>query len=475
MVILNGGFMKQLSGNKQKWVLSLALLAVLGTQSYHSVDSKMVHSFELSSTAPTADIKTAADIKAEKDAVARKAAEKSDSASTDPNLNVNEKLQKELKEMQSELKDIKAALKQSSKVEGKATDSCPTGDCGKTEEQKKSDEIATLKKRIEELTKGKDKNKDEDNECDEDNVENLSAKERRACIAKAKKERKEQIAKEKKEKEQEAKEEANDSFKEKVSEIAEECVGDGPSCSAEKFTHLLSDFSGKNKVKPESKEVIKAFNSLVGNKLRSAAANPDSSEEVAKTLLILGSDLPSEYNNISFKKNALEMVSAGANLQAQAINNKFVMAQALSKRNDMQSTMQVTTLMSEGLQQRQQLQMNLQQETSSMVDGLQSAGDTNTLAYMSSVYLPNVNKLITSLLDTSGNSLNSLNGTTTAQTTSTSGRGVVRGGNNASQILVNGNNQIPNSGGSSSGNLLNGVNFGALNNTRTINRTGTAQ
>jgi len=83
--------------------------------------------------------------------------------------------------------------------------------------------------------------------------------------------------------------------------------------------------------------------------------------------------------------------------------------------------------------------------------------------------------LITSLLDTSGNSLNSLNGTTTAQTTSTSGRGVVRGGNNASQILVNGNNQIPNSGGSSSGNLLNGVNFGTLNNTRTINRTGTAQ
>lgn len=451
MVITIGGFMKQVSGTKQKWILSLALLAVLGSQSYFQISSNSLNSFELASRDPAEVLPSPKGIaskpdlaKEQKEADAKRIAE------------LKAGLKKDVDDAQAKIDELKKL------TEGRpgATD-CTDGSCSSALIKKVVSplpvEETEAQIRARERKERADEKAEERRQRLADKEEARQDKER---IRKEKEEDQKQAEKEKKADEAAKRKEVNADFTEKMKSIEDDCSGEGITCMGQKMTEILKEYSGKDVVKPESAVVTKAFNKYFAESFRLALRDPAAQQQVLATLHEITADLPIEYRQL--KEKSLDMVSSATMVEATKINTNFVAAAQLQKAKKFDEAL---ALQIAGTQQRDQLTLNSQLMVNEIRSGTEEAQDPATFNYLKSTYLPNINKILASLIDISGSSLNKLNQTSDVNEFAT--RSNTRGGGRAtSNLLNNGNN-------SSSGNLLNNVNFGAPTQTQRINRPGT--
>lgn len=420
--------MKQASGTKQKWILSLALLAVLGSQSYYQVSSNKLNSTELASVSPEELAKIQAEAtQKQKDADA-----------------------KEIASLQAKLK---------AKTEGRAgSTDCVDGTCSSALIKKVSSplpvEETEAQIRIREL---KERAAERAEERKQRLAEKEEARKEKEELAKEKEEEKKELAKEKKAEEAEKKKEVTAEFNEKMKSIEDDCSGEGIACMGQKLTDTLKEYSGKDVIKPDPAVVTKAFNKYFADSFRLALRDPSAQDEILSTLHELTADLPIEYRQL--KEKSLDMVSSATMIEATRINNKFTAAAQLQKAKKYD---QALALQIAGAQERDQLTLKSQLMVNEIQSGTTEAKDATTFDYLRSIYLPNINKIIAGLLDTTGNSLNNLNQTTNLNEFTT--RSNTRGG--VSNFNSNNNTN-------SSTNLLNTVNFGTPTSTQKIRRVGT--
>lgn len=408
MIILIGGFMKQLSSTKQKWVLSLALLAVLGSQSYFQVHSNQLNVIELASEAK-------AETKVQAKPAVKEESKKAESV--DPK-------DKKIEDLTNKVIKMEAAL---------TSIGCTNGDCS----------TALLKKPVNPLPID-----------DEDKVE--TKKERSERIAKEKKEKKIADEKEKKDKLREDQATANDEFKSKMESISDDCSDGSVACLAQRTVEILAEYSGKGVVKPDARTVSNAFNKYVGDSLRAGLTNGDiaNDSDLQAAIRTISSDMPMEYRNL--KERTLEISSAATLAKAQSINTKFTMAKMYQSNNRINEAI---TLQSQGIQERDRLTLDSQVLVNNMQIGTEQTHDNATMQYLQSVYLPNINKTLTGLLDISGKTLNSTDGTpVNADGSRSNARGSL-----TSKLLNNNGDSV---------NSNNSMIIGSPTSTRQLNRTG---
>lgn len=462
--------MKFASENRQKWILSLALIAVLGSQYYYQAPSNQVQSYSLSSkadeVAAAQEKVDAATLQVEalkkdvalfpkldkkaltKDIVAiQKEKEEALVKATQHKEVVEKKLAELKKETPKEEKPAPAADKAKEKpdvekaltaltkkvesleqkIEGKAAAE-PCADCEKS----------LIKKPLKPLVVG-----------DEDKVE--TAKERRERLAEARKEKrlaKEEARREKeaakREKLQEEREEANDNFKERMEEIEADCtdIGIGAECVSGRMMLELKSFVG---TKPDKTVVAAAFSKYLSPTFQSAISDmtdPVRRQEAINNLQSLMADMPLEYR--ALKEQVLNTLSSSVQSKASEINrNYFVKSAQLKTSNPMESI----DLYMKGNQQASLLNQASQTVVDVTRDTTAST-DAATFNYMRDVYIKNVNDSLNLLLKASGGTtvnIDDVNGTNGS-------RGTVRGGTNLN---------VP-----SNRNITNGINFGTPSNSR---------
>ncbi|MFZ3230844.1 MAG: hypothetical protein WA160_11615 [Pseudobdellovibrio sp.] len=421
--------MKQLTKAPQKWLLSTLLIAALGSQYYFQIPSTKIQSAEFSSEAVTSGVMETTKM----NNYAAKLAE--------------EKATKDKKEKELAVEYVKKGEpNKTSEGTAKTSNKCADEKC-ETVLIKKStfDAYEALLVKLE----AKDK-------------EEADAKEKPAPLTESEKKEKKKLAEaEKKEQkikdDKEAKIALNQEFSDKMDAISEGCDSGDVQCVSKNMVEVLKEYTSKEKDKrPDSFIINKAFNKNFGEDFKIALRDSSANQSVMDALQEISSEMPKEYR--SLKEKTLDLVRNAQMAKASEINRNFIMEDKLKKANRLPEAM---TYGVEGTQQRNQMIYDSQLMVNQIQAGLNEAGDRSTLSYLSTVYLPNLNKLINGLSNPNGINLTDATNQTLLNTSAagTTTRGVARGSSAPATTPNNLNDANQN-----------GVSFNQLSRTRTGSR-----
>lgn len=444
--------------NKQQWILCAALLMALGSQSYYQVSSSELSSVDLASLTPTPEApadelqmqkaldETVAGSIKESEAQALKKAEAQMEAQilekrkSEKDVSDDVKLFEFYKSYELvRMKEAKASktaeekavkLKQASAARAKAdqfakktsalkasaakptakvkavarvtteakaakTESCEGG-CDPADSTEKI--VAQVLKIMEQTEKEKAA---KEQAVVTEVPKNETAKERRERLAALKQEAKEAKEEEKRLKQEEKraekleqKTERNERFAEKMEDVGEKCQ-ENIECKTTAMTSLLSNYTGEKKI--DAAVVNKAFNQYISKDLRAALSNRENTPEVAEAIYQLNAEIPNEYRFLKIK--TIDAVKNESILRASEINRNYQMASHLTNANK--------PLEAEQYWRSANASANLfaydyRVLRSSIVGGLDSSEDRATLTYVNSDYVPNMEKLMTSLMNPAG-------------------------------------------------------------------------
>lgn len=373
---------KQLS-QPNKWLLTTALLAVLGTNyslqtSSIEVARSQAGNFDLASKAtltPDGSIRIAPNMsiinKSEKvnsdikltEAVSSLASESCESGDC-KNVPASAllKIEAENKELMSRIKDLESKL------------------VIQTAEVKAEPEVMTSQDRLQELRA----------ECNTTEAgEKESSSDRRERI----KCEKEAIKTVKEEKENDLREAREEKFEEAVAKIQDKCEGDNLKCLTDKFSSLLNKFKGK---KALSKSFVSdQFKAVIAPELSKALFNEKvSPEDMNGVLGELFNDFPSEYSHI--QKATLMSIQKMARDKATTVTAGYKSAEQLSKQNNPAAYLQK---LNETQAEQQTLQDMTNAYTASFL-GSQAASDVELSSYYKKTYLPDVQDIFSKIMST---------------------------------------------------------------------------
>ena len=457
--------MKHANGTKRQWLLCAALLMALGSQSYFQVSSNDFSSIELSSVGPPTqqesaleekkldDILTAASQKKslknaeaafEANELERRKSEKdvsddmkiyelyrryevsrnAEAASSKDTTIKSEKITqaKNFKAKADALaKKISAAQKKSTVVAMKAEPSkavvaataavvaktegvAPLAEACEGGCNTAPDKTAVLDETVAavmKIMKEKQAKEDKEVQVEVEVAVKETAKDKRERLAEAKKDAKEakELAKKEKEDDKRAKKleektERNERFAEKMEDVGEKCK-ENIECATTELSALLSRYTGDKKI--DNAVVNKAFNKYVSKDLRAALGNRENTPEVADAIYQMTSEIPNEYRFLKVK--AIDVVRNESVTRAAEINRDFQMASKLTKAN---KPLEAEQYWRSANTNANAFAHDYNVLRSSMTGGLESSQDRATLAYVNSDYVPNMQKLLTSLSNPSG-------------------------------------------------------------------------
>lgn len=431
----NGGFMKQLP--KSKWILSTLLVAALGSQYYFSASSKNIGEVDMSSYAVTLSeqqIQSLSDLTT--------AIQAAKNASGDSSL-VSADLSVVVRQASADLSAAKPASSDASVRPVIATQAAAPTICADCVQLSRA-EAERLKQILLEVTGKKEQEKKEP-------VIVETAAEKRKREREEKAEAKRLAAEEKAEKLRDEKLARHEEFADRAEEMADKCQGE-VSCLTSGYSSLLLRFSGKKKIDLSIAQA--AFRKHIDPHLKAALADPSKSEAAVEALNSITRDIPVEYRAV--KETAINTVKSVVSQRAISANSNFRLAEQLSKANKISESLSVGQ---QAEQDAQEFSGMANLYSSTINSSLQDVSDSVTQLFMKNNFTPEVSKLFMNMRLTNQNLATTVNnGTTTnpltnpAQTT----RGVVRGGD----TTVNNGVTQQTTTNPSTGNMLNGVQFG---------------
>ncbi len=192
----------------------------------------------------------------------------------------------------------------------------------------------------------------------------------------------------------EEKTERNERFAEKMEDVGEKCK-ENIECATTELSALLSRYTGDKKI--DNAVVNKAFNKYISKDLRAALGNRENTPEVADAIYQMTSEIPNEYRFLKVK--AIEVVRNESVNRAAEINRDFKMASQLTKAN---KPLEAEQYWRSANTNANAFAYDYNVIRSSMTGGLESSQDRTTMAYVNSDYIPNMQKLLTSLSNLSG-------------------------------------------------------------------------
>lgn len=203
-------------------------------------------------------------------------------------------------------------------------------------------------------------------------------------------EKRDRLAQEKKDKELEKQDERVAKFEDKMENIKDKCDKD-LSCLTSEFTSALDKFDGKNSI--PAGVVNKYFKSMVSAPLsRSLYTDGPDSQASLEVLQSIMSDVPAQYRGI--KEITMDAIRYQATVPANHINQGYKSADDLSKQNNPQAYFQqINTTRDE----QQTLTTQATSYTAVIEQSLRETGDTSSLSYYQRSYLPNMQKIMSSL------------------------------------------------------------------------------
>ncbi len=371
--------MKRQLSQPNKWLLTTALLAVLGTNyslqtSSIEVARTQAGKFDLASEAsvltpdgsiriaPNMSIAKKSDIKLT-EAVSSLASEVCESGDC-KNVPASAllKIEAENKELMSRITELEAKL------------------VTQTVEVKAEPEVMTAQDRLQEL-------RTECNTTDAGEKETPSdRRERIKC-------EKEAIKTVKEEKENDLREAREEKFEEAITKIQDKCQGDDLKCLTDKFSSLLNKFKGK---KALSKSFVNdQFKAVIAPELSKALFNEKISlEDMNGILGKLFNDFPAEYSHI--QKATLMSIQKMARDKAATVTAGYKSAEQLSKQNNPAAYLQK---LNETQAEQQTLQDMTNAYTASFL-GSQAASDVELSSYYKKTYLPDVQDIFSKIMGT---------------------------------------------------------------------------
>ncbi len=371
-------------GMKQKWILTASLFTLLAGNYAFQMSSKNVGAVELSSSKPVSSKPAAAkpasnEMETQNEAYLKSKAD--DKASEEATKKREDDRDKEMARLLGQQKAETAKTQAATAEPG----SCTSGDCKTTAAPSvllKMDDYNKLIARIAELEKQKPAVKPEDDKKEDAKPETRA-------------EKRERLAQEKKDKEKEKQDERVAKFEDKMEDIKDKCDKD-LQCLASEFTTALTRFDGKNAI--PSAIVNRHFKSLISGPLAkslySDSADGHATLEVLQSLM---SEIPSQYAGI--KQITMDTVRYQAQLPATRVNQGYKSADALSKQNNPQAYFQQ---LNQTREEQQALTVQSTAYTAAMEQSLRETGDQSSLSYYQRSYLPNMQKIMNSLMSPNG-------------------------------------------------------------------------
>jgi hypothetical protein len=372
-------------GMKQKWFLTASLFTLLAGNYAFQMSSQNIGAVELSSSKPVAAKPAAAkpasnEMETQNDTYLKDKAKKEKEQEIATQKREDDR-DKEMSRILG-LQKVETAKTQAASVE---EGSCTSGDCKTTAAPSvllKMEDYNKLIARIAELEKQKPAVKPEEDKKEDAKPETRA-------------EKRERLAQEKKDKEKEKQEERVAKFEDKMEDIKDKCDKD-LQCLASEFTTALTRFDGKNAI--PSAIVNRHFKSLIGGPLAKSLYN-DSADGHAtlEVLQSLMSEIPSQYAGI--KQITMDTVRYQAQLPATRVNQGYKSADALSKQNNPQAYFQQ---LNQTREEQQALTVQSTAYTAAMEQSLRENGDQSSLSYYQRSYLPNMQKIMNSLMNPNG-------------------------------------------------------------------------
>ncbi len=371
---------KQLS-QPNKWLLTTALLAVLGTN--YSLQTSSIEvarlqagNFDLASEAsvlapdgsvriaPNMSVINKSDVKLTEavSSLASESCESGDCKNVPASADILLKLIAENKELISKVKELEAkSIVQVAEV-------------------KAEPEVMTAQDRLQELRTECNTTEAGEKETSSDRRERIKCE-------------KEAVKAVKEEKENDQREAREEKFEEAIAKIQEKCEGDDLKCLTEKFSSLLNKFKGK---KALSKSFVsEQFKAVIAPELSKALFNEKVSPEDMNGILgELFNDFPAEYSHI--QKATLMSIQKIARNKSVAVTAGYKSAEQLSKQNNPAAYLQK---LNETQAEQQTLQDMTNAYTASFL-GSQAASDVELSSYYKKTYLPDVQDIFSKIIST---------------------------------------------------------------------------
>lgn len=391
MVNTNGGFMKKFTQNKQKWILTASLLAVLSMNYQYQSSSQESGSFEFASKSPAA------------------------AAPANETETLNESYLKDLKEKAQSKKEDDRDAEMSRILRSKSVKTtqaastepgaCTAGDC-KTEAApytrlltadlaKLFAKIESQDKTISDLQGQIASNKGSVAAKPETKKEESSDKPENCNDLKSRSEKRECLAEQKRDKEREKQEDRVAKFEDKMEDVKDKCDKD-IQCLTTEFTAALSKFDGRNSI-PQA-TVNKYFKQLIAGPLaKSLFAEGGTSYETVELLNTLMNDIPSTYGDL--KKITMDSVRYQAMTPARKVNEGYKLTQDLSKQNNPQAYFQQ---LAQTQEDHRTLNSMVSAYSGVIESSIRETGDSSAFAYYQKSYMPNMQKLLSTIMNPTG-------------------------------------------------------------------------
>ncbi len=392
--------MKRQLSQPNKWLLTTALLAVLGTN--YSLQTSSIEvarlnagKFDLASTSeltPDGSVRIAPNMsvanKSEKEesditlteavsSLLPESCESGDCKNVPASADILLKLVAENKELMSKIKELEAKT------------------IVKTEDAKSEPEVTTAQDRLQELRAECNTTEDGEKESSSDRRERIKCEKEAIKIVKEEKASEQQEAREEK-------------FEEAVAKIQEKCEGDNVKCLTEKFSSLLNKFKGKKSLSQAF--VSQQFKDVIGPELSKSLFNEKvSPEEMHGILGELFNDFPSEYSNI--QKATLSAIQKMAVEKAKNVPAGYKTAELMSKQNNPAAYLQK---LNEVQTEQQSLETMTNSYTASFLSSDAYNNNIEMSTYYKKSYLPTIQETFAKILSPTT--------TTTATTTTTDGQ-----------------------------------------------------
>lgn len=197
-----------------------------------------------------------------------------------------------------------------------------------------------------------------------------------------------------------------DKFENKMEQIQDKCEGE-LECLSSEFTSVLSLYDGKNAI--PSQIVNKYFKSVVGTALTKAMYSDN--QETLNTSLVaiqaLLQNMPEQYKKL--KENVIDSVKAQTQFAAQKVSNQYLKLNTLAKQNNSQAYFETLQTVQAD---HQTLNYLANSYSSSIAESLRSSQDSSTFSYYQKSYMPDMQKIISSVMNTENSAKDS---TTTNQ------------------------------------------------------------
>ncbi len=376
--------MKTLSKQTNKWILSTALIAALGSQYYFSASSQAVHTIEMSSTAPVIEKKgkyivvTSAEDKAKAETAARAYQITCSEGCGKMNFEGTEKQLEEFLKITAAVATTPAAEKKEIKAA-------------------KAEPVET-------------------------------AAERRAREKEEREEAKAILKAEKDDALAEAQAERNEKFLEQIDKASDKCESktNKLECFTNEFARILAKFQRKNTI--DQKIVNTAFYTHIEKELKAKLASIQSREEAivaleneqgpsAQTQLMrsdltklkieslgiietLESKIPSNYSIL--KNKTIDIVKSVSVSAALAVNNNYKAADQLYKAK---KNIEAGEALKKAKAGHEALVVNAKMHEVEISKALQGSDSSEALNYFTTSYMPDMTKILANLTNLQGNKI----------------------------------------------------------------------